>query len=112
MYVQQFDKNGRPQNPTSRMLSRRSRRAQNDVLATVGVLSSPDQRIYEPDSPAAADVEGSKFDHRKETAEESEIGLWTVCASQLLAEYAHNRMSCVRQRLQVRLTKAFYPLAN
>ncbi|KAL9605143.1 MAG: hypothetical protein Q9219_000077 [cf. Caloplaca sp. 3 TL-2023] len=44
-YVQRFDSRGHPQNPTSRALSRASRRAQNDVLATVGILSGPGQAI-------------------------------------------------------------------
>ncbi|KAI4102317.1 MAG: hypothetical protein LQ339_004672 [Xanthoria mediterranea] len=47
LYIQQYDNRGYPQNPGSRALSRRSRRAQNDVLATVGVLLYPDQFAQE-----------------------------------------------------------------
>lgn len=36
-YIQQYDHKGYPENLASRLLSRQSRRAQNDVLATVGV---------------------------------------------------------------------------
>lgn len=36
-YQQQYDSSGYPENFESRALSRQSRRAQNDVLATVGV---------------------------------------------------------------------------
>ena len=36
-YRQQYDRRGYPENPGSRALIRQSRRAQNDVLETVGV---------------------------------------------------------------------------
>lgn len=41
-YVQQYDSRGRPENSTSRRLTRRFRRAQNDVLANVGVCEGID----------------------------------------------------------------------
>lgn len=37
-YRQQFDDRGHPQNPSAKTTARRMRRAQNDVLATVGVV--------------------------------------------------------------------------
>ncbi|KAL8839249.1 MAG: hypothetical protein Q9176_004580 [Flavoplaca citrina] len=46
-YLQQYDNRGYPQNIGSRALSRRSRRAQNDVLATVGVLHYPGELVQD-----------------------------------------------------------------
>ncbi|KAL8999306.1 MAG: hypothetical protein Q9169_001851 [Polycauliona sp. 2 TL-2023] len=42
-YLQQYDDRGYPENTSSRLLSRRSRQAQNDVLAAVGILLPPGQ---------------------------------------------------------------------
>jgi hypothetical protein len=42
-YTQQYDTRGHPENRESRQLARRARRAQNDVLSTIGVCASVDE---------------------------------------------------------------------
>ncbi|KAL8813449.1 MAG: hypothetical protein Q9200_000246 [Gallowayella weberi] len=76
-FVQHYDERGRPRNNYSRLLSRRSRRAQNDVLATVGVLLGPDQ-VFEDAEPAplAGQRRVNPAKDNDKTISESAAGYW------------------------------------
>ncbi|KAL8730421.1 MAG: hypothetical protein Q9166_004059 [cf. Caloplaca sp. 2 TL-2023] len=100
-YIQQFDDRGYPQNPRSRVISRRSRRAQNDVLATVGVLLGPDHVASDSGTPHGKEQRGPiSVRNYEETAAESELGFWMTCAHHLVILYIHERMTYARQRMQ------------
>lgn len=47
-YVQLFDEGGHPENPVSNAAARRLRRAQNDVLETVGVVVRKEKMKQDP----------------------------------------------------------------
>ncbi|KAL8695490.1 MAG: hypothetical protein Q9218_000068 [Villophora microphyllina] len=91
--IPQFDDHGRPHNLASRALSRRSRRAQNDVLATVGVIAGPEHQ-------STLDAPQAELQRQMEVSKESEVGFWISVTSQLAAGYVHNRMAYVSRRLQ------------
>ncbi|KAL8953660.1 MAG: hypothetical protein Q9222_000497 [Ikaeria aurantiellina] len=101
VYIQQYDSRGRPVNALSRALSRQSRRAQNDVLATVGVLWGPDQG-----SSGSSVLPTSHDDHPRnpnvfvEAYNESDTGFWMSSAAVLTAFYVHDRITHVRHRFQ------------
>lgn len=100
-YVQQYDRRGYPQNLASRLLSRQSRRAQNDVLASVGVcvderatgLSAPPQFVKKHHS-----AEKSKI---KLIKRENEIGLSIAAADFGLFCLAGVFLLGLRHRMQV-----------
>ncbi|KAL9638950.1 MAG: hypothetical protein Q9204_001311, partial [Flavoplaca sp. TL-2023a] len=72
-YLQQYDNRGYPQNISSRALSRRSRRAQNDVLATVGVLHYPGELVQ--DNPHVSSQSGpSSLQIQQDMAAEANLG--------------------------------------
>ncbi|KAI4286290.1 MAG: hypothetical protein L6R38_000056 [Xanthoria sp. 2 TBL-2021] len=98
-YIQQYDNRGYPQNIRSRTLSRRSRRAQNDVLATVGVLLSPDHFVQETPH-AKRQSEPSSVQTQQDVAAESELGYTLYNTYLALDIFSHSRMTCARHRIQ------------
>ena len=101
-YVQQYDSNGYPVNPSSRSFARRSRRAQNDVLSTVGVCVG----IDETGQPIPAMSQNSMTLSMERTKvktviRENEIGLFLAAADLGLLYVANNSIFALRNRLQV-----------
>lgn len=99
-YEQQYDGRGYPQNAASRELTRQSRRAMNDVLATVGVCVGVDahgQKI------TINDRGRPSFDRAKidSITTENEIGLVLDSADMMLVSLARMFTVGFRQRLQV-----------
>lgn len=100
-YQQQYDRKGYPENPTSRALSRQSRRAINDILTTVGVCVGVDadgqvRPVHDNGSLAA-------LDKSKVTGiiRENEIGVLIGLAEALLDDLASMWAIGLRFRLQV-----------
>ncbi|KAL8821813.1 MAG: hypothetical protein Q9223_000225 [Gallowayella weberi] len=100
-FVQHYDERGRPRNNYSRLLSRRSRRAQNDVLATVGVLLGPDQ-VFEDAEPAplAGQRRVNPAKDNDKTISESAAGYWMGITYLVAQVFSTERTLYVRQRLQ------------
>lgn len=101
-YQQQYDRKGYPENPTSRALSRQSRRAINDILTTVGVCVGVDAdgqiRPVQDGSLAALDkprVTG--------VVRENEIGMLVGFTEVALDYLAGMCITALRHRLQVRV---------
>ncbi|KAL8764324.1 MAG: hypothetical protein Q9184_000029 [Pyrenodesmia sp. 2 TL-2023] len=102
-YIQQFDDRGHPQNSISQELSRQSRRAQNDVLATVGVLVGPDRRYQAIANPPVAASDKSKFEVLvDETKNETSSGGLAKAFIILTSSWLHDRATFLRNRMQVR----------
>ena len=98
-HVQQYDRQGHPQNIVSRGLVRQSRRAQNDVLTAIGVC-------------VRVDKNGKPITNRKEddpelsptlqaTLKENDYGLFLATADWALFCLADLCLLGLRQRLQV-----------
>ncbi|KAL8843589.1 MAG: hypothetical protein Q9170_000093 [Blastenia crenularia] len=100
VYVQQFDDRGYPQNLDSQALSRLSRRAQNDVLATVGVILGPDHDIHD----ATIVPTRASGIHKKElfqqTQEDAAEGTKIAFTHMCMSDYTLGRMTYMRNRLQ------------
>ena len=101
-YQQQYDSSGYPENLESRALSRQSRRAQNDVLATVGVCVG----VNAEGQPIQSQLDGLKkpvLDKSKIDAvvRENEIGLLVSSADNTLVSLASLYAVGFRHRLQV-----------
>ncbi|KAL8773110.1 MAG: hypothetical protein Q9209_001786 [Squamulea sp. 1 TL-2023] len=99
-YVQQYDDRGYPQNLRSHNLSHQSRKAQNDVLATIGVLHVPNQEsvqeiraFHAKQGPTSAETYG-------DLNAESEFGLDITVAFLIPESLLHGRITCARQRMQ------------
>lgn len=99
-YEQQYDGRGYPQNAASRELTRQSRRAMNDILATVGVCVGVDadgQKITINDR-SRPSFNRAKIDS---ITTENEIGLVLDSADMMLVSLARMFTIGIRQRLQV-----------
>lgn len=101
-YQQQYDSSGYPENLESRALSRQSIRAQNDVLATVGVCVG----VNAEGQPIQSQLDGLKkpvLDKSKIDAvvKENEIGLLVSSADNTLVSLASLYAVGFRHRLQV-----------
>lgn len=99
-YLQQYDRRGHPENPTSRALNRQSRRAINDVLATVGVcinVSTPGVSI------STINEDKHAFDRSRINAiqNENSSGLLLNSADTISFTLAAWWAESFRQRLQV-----------
>ena len=101
-YHQRYDGSGYPENPESRALSRQSRRAQNDVLATVGVcvgVNADGQPIESQlDSKRKPALDQNRLDA---IVRENEIGLLVSSADTTLVSLASLYAVGLRHRLQV-----------
>ena len=100
-YQQQYDRKGYPENPTSRALSRQSRRAINDILTTVGVCVGVDADGQV--RPVHDDVSLAALDKSKVTGiiKENEIGVLIGLAEALLDDLVSMWAIGLRFRLQV-----------
>ena len=99
-YQQQYDSRGHPEHPASRELSRQSRRAMNDVLATVGVCVGVNQAghkvaVGDRSKPA---VERATIDA---ISTENSIGLIIGSIDLALISLAGVATVGLKQRLQV-----------
>ncbi|MCJ1261404.1 hypothetical protein MMC22_001268 [Lobaria immixta] len=99
-YVQQYDSRGYPQNLASRRLVRQARRAQNDVLADVGILQSVDENGHEIRSQLK--IRRHAIDKAKVTdvRRENEIGLLIAAADLGLFCLANACLLGLRHRMQ------------
>ena len=101
MYVQQYDYRGHPENQASRAAARRSRRAQNDVLSTVGVCVGVDANgqptKLPPDGPKTQRAEKEEIES---VMRENEIGLFIAAADNGIFHLAINFAYGLRNRLQ------------
>lgn len=114
-YLQQYDIRGHPENPSSRSAARRSRWAQNDILATIGVCVS----VNTNGMCVSIDTNGklvptSAINSSKESAEsqkvdkivmENEFGFWLGCIDVGALELSTHFLASLRQRFQVRQMK-------
>ncbi|KAL9007115.1 MAG: hypothetical protein Q9188_000150 [Gyalolechia gomerana] len=105
LYVQQFDDRGHPQNPASRELSRASRRAQNDVLASVGYLAVSDQSIPGPTVVPTTAYSRTRDQLYEETRDDTENGELIAFGYGLASSLIHDRFTYLRNRLQVESPK-------
>ena len=103
-YVQHYDTRGHPENRSSRSLARRARRAQNDILTTVGVCVFVDKngrRIPVPsEDPKNKQLERNEI---LSVISESEFGFWLGAAEGSLWPLLLNGLGAMRLRLEVRL---------
>lgn len=103
---QRYNRRGYPINPESRGIARTSRRAQNDVLSTVGFCVG----IHEDGSPVDTSLTLAKASkHEKERIEfvrkENEAGLLLGAASHGLMFFSVWWILSLRLRLQVKISR-------
>lgn len=98
-YVQRYTDQARPENPVTNELNRQSRRAQNDVLATVGACQCVDKEGNPIPSSTNTDMLGPSSARLIE--EENNIGLHLLGADWLLFSLSNLCLLGLRQRLQV-----------
>ncbi|KAL8656909.1 MAG: hypothetical protein Q9226_002444 [Calogaya cf. arnoldii] len=108
-YIQQYDNRGYPQNRASRDLSSRSRRAQNDVLATVGVLRRPPQVAQDTHHSRTQSAPSSVLSPQELIAE-NHLGCSLYNANVVLDKFCHSCMTRARHRLQTFRFYAGVPL--
>ena len=101
VYQQQYDRKGYPENPTSRALSRQSRRAINDILTTVGVCVGVDAdgQIRPVHDGSQAALDKSKVIG---VIRENEIGILVALAEGIFDYLAGLWIVGLRYRLEVR----------
>ncbi|KAI9766517.1 MAG: hypothetical protein M1840_006474 [Geoglossum simile] len=96
-YVQQFDSSGHPINPASRTAVRDMIRAQNDVLATVGVCYG----IAAGDKASAHNRTKSERGRLESVMRENEVGLFIGAADLGVLFLANWWLDGIRHRVQV-----------
>ncbi|MCJ1287182.1 hypothetical protein MMC26_006530 [Xylographa opegraphella] len=100
-YVQHYDTRGHPENRLSRSLARRARRAQNDILTTVGVCVFVDKngrRIPLPsEDPKNNQIRKNEI---LSVISESEFGFWLGAAEGSLWPLLMNGFGALRLRLE------------
>lgn len=108
-YVQQYDRRGHPENLASRALLRQSRRAQNDVLATVGVCVGVDEN-GKTTRQQVNQKETDINDRLKveSVMRENEVGLLQVAADIGLFFVGTFWVLGLRQRLQVSRARSIF----
>lgn len=94
-YMQQYDAQGHPVNPQSKVLGRELRRAKNDILSTMGVVVSGEDRN------ASSSNEQQKID---QIAAENDFGLLISSLDQLFVFLGTWWSSSLTARIQVLLT--------
>lgn len=99
--MQQYDSRGYPQNLASRSLVRQARRAQNDVLADVGILQSVDENGLEIRSQLKSRRYAMDDAKVKAVRRENEIGLLIAAADLGLFCLANTCLLGLRHRIQV-----------
>ncbi len=100
--MQQYDRRGHPENLESRTLLRQSRRAQNDVLATVGVCVGVDEngKAVQPQV-NRRNSDSNDTSKVQSVMRENELGLLLVGADTGLFFLGTFWVLGLRQRLQV-----------
>lgn len=91
-YMQQYDARGHPVNPQSRVLGRELRRAKNDILSTMGVVVSGEDRN------ARSSNEQQKIE---EVATENDFGLIITTLDQLSVLFGTWWTASLAERIQV-----------
>ncbi len=108
-YAQQYDRRGHPENLPSRRLLRQSRRAQNDVLATVGVCVGVDEngKVIRPQ---VNQRETDMNDRSKveSVMRENEVGLLLAAADAGLLYIGYFCVRGLRHRLQVSNARSLF----
>ncbi|KZF24601.1 hypothetical protein L228DRAFT_99956 [Xylona heveae TC161] len=101
-YVQLYDHRGHPTNPASKASARTLIKAQNDVLATVGVCVGVqgDGKLTSP-STKLEDLSGSERAKVKLVMEENEVGLWIRSVSSFLESTGMWPIMALKNRIQV-----------
>lgn len=99
--MQQYDSRGHPQNLASRLLVRQARRAQNDVLADVGILQSVDENGHEIRSQLKKRRYAMDNAKVKAVRRENEIGLLIAAADFGLFCLTTSCLLGLRNRMQV-----------
>ena len=101
-YVQQYDIRGHPANPGSRANARQARRAQNDVLATVGVCISTDKcgRLAPASSTSLAN-DSAESQKIRQIIRENEFGHWLSMSDDIAFYLLNSWLNCIWGRLQV-----------
>lgn len=93
--MQQYDTRGHPVNPESKALGRELRKAKNDILSTMGVVVSGEDRN------ASTSNEQQKIN---QIAAENDFGLVITTLDQLFVFFGTWWSSSLTGRIQVRLT--------
>lgn len=91
-YVQQYDARGHPINPESKALGRELRRAKNDILSTMGIVVSGEDRNASPSD------EQQKIN---QIAAENDFGLVITTLDQLFVFFGTWWSSSLTGRVQV-----------
>ena len=101
-YIQQYDDRGHPENLESRSARRKALRAQNDVLATVGVCVSVDKDgKLVPSSRVGVTSENMESERLRNIALENESGFWLAAANHMLLPVTAICLEGLRMRLEV-----------
>ena len=104
-YVQQYNIRGHPENPGSRTNARRARRAQNDVLATVGVCVSTDKSAKSQLAAVANSVNDIAQSQKiTQIIKENESGYWLSMSHDVTCYVLQYWLVCLRDRLQVHIS--------
>lgn len=102
--MQSYDLRGHPENRTSRANARRLRRAQNDILTTIGVCVSVDKDgKLVPSSSIDSDKQERELKKLASIISENEFGFWLSAAQAAVLLLTSSCAMCIRQRLEVRL---------
>jgi hypothetical protein len=91
--MQQYDARGHPVNPESKALARELRRAKNDILSTMGIVVSGEDRNASPSD------EQQKIN---QIAAENDFGLVITTFDQIFALFGIWWSSSLTGRIQVR----------
>ena len=101
-YVQLYNIRGHPENPGSRTNARRARRAQNDVLATVGVCVSTDKSAKSQLAAVTKSAsDGPQTQKITQIIKENECGYWLSMSHDVASYVLQYWLVCLRDRLQV-----------
>lgn len=106
-YEQSYDLRGHPENSASRSAARRLRKAQNDILATIGVCVSVDKDgKLVPSSSIDSGKEQREMQRLASIISENEFGFWLSAGQAAALLLASSFPTCIRQRLEVRYQKS------
>ncbi|MCJ1471836.1 hypothetical protein MMC13_000477 [Lambiella insularis] len=106
-YVQHYDTRGHPENRASRSQARQSRRAQNNILETVGVCVSVDKhgRLV-PASSISMAKEQSEMNGIRSLINENENGFWLGSAEVAFFALSASCVAGLRLRVEVVLSNS------
>ena len=102
LYNQSFNSRGHPENLASRCLASRSRRAQNDVLSTIGVCAYVDENgKLVSSNGGSSTMSATEKEATLANIEENEVGMWIGAGGDLLSLVLTRFIVNLRMRLQV-----------